>query len=306
MLEKENGLMRRISVNAILNVLNDYEIEGNVDNYISRALPITEADSNSLAFVTKEKVNLATNTKAKVIIGPKGVDVPFDWNNQTLIRVSNPRLSFARILNRFFVERSEPGIHPSSIIDNNTIIHLSVHIGPNCCIRENCEISEDVVIYGNNYIHPNTRIGKRVIIHTGAVIGSEGFGFERDEEGRLIKFPQIGGLIIEDDVEIRNYVCVERGALGDTIIGEGTKIDNLTSIGHNAKVGKHCAIGVLTDIGGSSIIGDYAWIAPLVCIRDWITIGNNVLVGMGAVVTKSFSDNVVLVGVPAKELRKNI
>ena len=296
----------RISVNAILGILNDYEVEGNIDNRVSRALPITEADSDSVAFVTKERVDLATNTKAKIIIGPKGVDIPFDWNNQTLIRVPNPRLSFCRILNKFFAEKYEPQIHPSSTISEGISIHASVYIGPNCRIGKNCEIGEDTVIEGNSFVYPNTKIGKHVIIHTGAVIGAQGFGFERDEENKWVKFPQIGGLVIEDDVEISFNTCVERGALGNTVIGEGTKIDNLVSIGHNARIGKHNAIEVLTNIGGSVVIGDHNWIAPLVCVRDWITIGNRNIVGMGAVVTKNIPDDIVVFGVPAKEMGKNI
>ncbi|KKN36486.1 hypothetical protein LCGC14_0773090 [marine sediment metagenome] len=148
-------------------------------------------------------------------------------------------------------------------------------------------------------------LGKNVIVHTGTVIGEDGLGFVRDEKKNWVKFPHFGRVIIGDNVEIGANCVIDRGTLGDTVIGEGTKLENLIHVAHNAKIGKHCAIVAVTYIGGSSQIGDYTWVGPQVCIRDQIKIGKNCLIGMGAVVTKNIPDNWVVMGTPAKFVRYN-
>src|SRR5690606_230154 len=124
---------------------------------------------------------------------------------------------------------------------------------------------------------------RNVTINAGTVIGAEGFGYQRNENGEFEKFPHIGGVIINDNVDVGSNTSIDRGALGNTIIGEGAKIDNLVHIAHNVKVGKHAAVIAHAMIGGSSVIGDYSWVAPNSAIRDQISIGNRVTVGLGAV-----------------------
>lgn len=149
------------------------------------------------------------------------------------------------------------------------------------------------------------KLGRNVIIHSGTVIGEDGLGFVKDENNEWVKFPHFGRVIIEDNVEIGANCVIDRGTLGDTVIGRGTKIENLVHVAHNAKIGKHCSIVAVTYIGGSSVIGDYAWVGPQVCIRDQIKIGSNCLIGMGSVVTKDIPDNWVVMGTPAKFVRYN-
>jgi UDP-3-O-[3-hydroxymyristoyl] glucosamine N-acyltransferase len=145
---------------------------------------------------------------------------------------------------------------------------------------------------------------KNIIVHATAVIGADGFGYERNEKGELEKFPSIGGVIIEDNVEIGACTCIDRGTLGDTIIREGCKIDNLVHIAHNVEIGKHSIIVAHATICGSAQIGEYCWIGPHAVIRDKVTVGNRVMVGMGAVVTKDVPDGVTVMGVPAREVEK--
>jgi len=134
------------------------------------------------------------------------------------------------------------------------------------------------------------------------VIGADGFGYQRNDKGEFEKFPHIGGVVIKDNVEIGSNTSIDRGALGNTIIEEGAKIDNLVHIAHNVKVGKHSAVIANSMIGGSTIIGDYSWVAPSVCMRDQISTGNNVTIGLGAVVLKSIPEGETWTGSPAKPL----
>jgi len=136
--------------------------------------------------------------------------------------------------------------------------------------------------------------------------GGQGFGFARTEEGKLLRFPHIGGIIIGEGVEIGSNVCIDRGALGDTVIGVGTKIDNHVHIAHNVIVGKHCHIVAHTTIGGSTEIGDYCWIGMGAQIRNKVKIGTNVTIGMGAIVVSDVKDNAIVAGNPAKVIGKNV
>jgi UDP-3-O-[3-hydroxymyristoyl] glucosamine N-acyltransferase len=132
------------------------------------------------------------------------------------------------------------------------------------------------------------------------VIGGDGFGFWRMKSGELRKFPQIGGIVIEDNVEIHNHVSIDRGALGDTVIGEGTKIDNFVHVAHNVTIGKNCAIVAHAMIGGSVVIGDESWIGPSASILNGVKIGKNCVIGMGAVVVKDVPDDTIVKGNPAR------
>jgi len=187
-------------------------------------------------------------------------------------------------------------IHPSSNVNSSAYIGPFVYIGPNCEIKKNC------LIYPNVSVIQNTTISENVIVFSNTVIASDGFGYERNEKNELERFPHIGGVFIDKNVDIGSNTSIDRGALSDTEIGEGTKIDNLVHVAHNVKIGKHCEIIANVMLGGSVIIGDYSRIAPGAQIFNGIKIGKNVLVGLGAVVTKDIPDNTVVAGSPAREI----
>jgi len=191
-------------------------------------------------------------------------------SGKRLIIVSNPRLWFIKIVREFFLPREAPGIHPSAVINYDCVeLGENVRIGPNCSI------------------------------------GFEGFGFEPDEDGAYLRFPHVGTVIIGDDVEIGANTCIDRGALEDTIIGEGTKIDNLVHVAHNVQIGKNCMIIALTCIGGGVIIEDGAYVGIGASVRNQSKIGKKAFIGMGSNVIKDVDPGVTVIGNPAKPMRRS-
>lgn len=233
---------------------------------LTHPAPLDDGDSDCISFCVRGIEDIRKSKSGVIVCSNKLEYEPSDYEDRTLILVDNPRLEFIRVLREFFGE-SPVGIHPS------------------------------VVIY------PNVKIGKNVTIYAGTVIGSPGFGYTENEDREWEHMPQLGGVVIGDDVNIGANCVVACGTMSDTVIGQGTKIDCLTHIAHNVKIGKHCHIVSHTDICGSVIVGDYCWISSHVSIRDHITVGNNAFVGMGAIVIKDVPDNVVVAGCPARKLR---
>jgi UDP-3-O-[3-hydroxymyristoyl] glucosamine N-acyltransferase len=283
-------------------------IIGDLDRSFSSIAPIGSASSGTLTFCAKkgeEAITLLQETRASVIICDIEMlsHVP-KFREKTLVGVGNPRLWFIRSVRTFFSPKLRTGIHQTAIIGKKCQISENCYIGPFVTIGDEVIIGNGTRIYDGVHIHDRVRIGKNVVLKSGCIIGGDGFGFERNEEGTLEKFPHIGGVIIEDDVEIGSSTCVDRGTLANTVIGKGTKIDNLVHIAHNVVIGEHCVIVALAMIGGGTKICDGAWVAPTACVRDGIVIGKQSLVGMGAVVTKSVDDKDVVVGVPAKSIKK--
>jgi len=282
----------------------DIEIIGSIDQEIRGFRPILDAEESDLTFCSKhdaEAFNLINQTKSKVVICRKFDRFPNI--NKTLIFSKNPRLVFIKLLKNAGVIKEKRGIHSTVLIGNNCNLGENIYIGPYSVIEDGVIIGHDTKIGNNVHVYENVRIGANVLIDSGCVIGAEGFGFERDERGILEKFPHIGNVVIEDDVDIGANTCIDRGTLAETIIGEGTKIDNLVHIAHNVIIGKNCVIVCLSCIAGSVKIGDNSWIAPLAAIKNGLKIGSNALVGIGAVVLKDVPDNDVVAGVPAKSIK---
>jgi UDP-3-O-[3-hydroxymyristoyl] glucosamine N-acyltransferase len=270
--------------------------------------PIQSATAGALTFCVKkgeETLQLLKETKASVVIC--SVDIlsgAVKFDNKTLVAVRDPRLWFVRSVNAFFRPKAKMGIHQTAIIGKRCQIGKDLYIGPYVTIGDDVTIGNGTKIHAGVHIHDRVRIGKNIVLKSGCVIGGDGFGYERNEKGILEKFPHVGGVIIEDDVEIGSSTCVDRGTLSNTVIGKGTKIDNLVHIAHNVVIGKHCVIVALAMIGGGTKICDGAWVAPTACVRDGIVIGKQALVGMGAVVTKNVDDKDIVIGVPAKSIKK--
>ncbi len=253
----------------------------------------------------QEKQKVAEASKAKVIIVDKEVVFSETLKNQgkVLLVVDNPKLAISKVGNEFFVEKSTPGIHPSAIIHPDAKIGENVFVGANTVI-ENCTIGDDTIIDANVHIYSPVIIGKHCVVKSGAVLGGMGFGFEKDENGNLFRFPQIGNLFIGEYVEIGANTCIDRGALSDTVIGDYCKINNLCHIAHNNKIGMNVVITAQVNISGSNVIEDDVWIAPNATIRGWIRIGKSATIGMGAVVTKDIPAGETWVGNPARKLEK--
>lgn len=215
-----------------------------------------------------------------------------------------PRLDFVKAVTRFFVEDQERLIHAKAAIDKNAIIGRNVHIGPFANIGPQVIIKDDCIIGSGVVIEGKTIIGRSCHIKPNSVIGAVGFGFEYDEDGTPLHFPHIGQVIIEDDVWLGSCTTVELAALGTTRICRGCKVDDLVQIGHNSTIGANTLIAANAVICGGAVLGERCWIAPNSVIKEHVSVGNGVTVGLGAVVLKDVADGLTVAGVPAKPLNR--
>lgn len=239
-------------------------------------------------------------------------------NGKTLIRVANARVAFAQVLPVFFPEPVfAPGIHPSAVVAASAQVDPTAHIGPNCVLGERVKVGPGVVLQAGNFVgddsvlgessrlFPNVTLytrsvlGRRVRIHSGTVVGADGFGYVFDQ-GQHRKVPQVGSVIIHDDVEIGANVTIDRAALGATVIGKGTKIDNLVQIAHNVTIGEHCIIVAQVGIAGSTKIGSYTTIAGQVGITGHLRIGDKVTIAAQSGVMNHIPEGQKWMGSPAQ------
>ncbi len=251
------------------------------------------------------------------------IDNDFGTASKTLIRVPSARIAFARVLPLFFPEpQLPPGIHPSAAIAPTAKIDSSAHIGAHCVIGDGVVIGPRCVLHGGNHLgpgcvvgpdsqlfpsvilYPRTQIGQRVRIHAGTVVGSDGFGYVLDN-GLHRKVPQVGQVIVQDDVEIGANVTIDRGALGPTIIGRGSKVDNLVQIAHNVSVGEHCLVIAQVGIAGSTKLGNYVSIGGQAGLSGHLKIGNRVSVAAQSGVMHDIPDGEKWFGYPAQPDRQN-
>ncbi|WP_025665436.1 UDP-3-O-(3-hydroxymyristoyl)glucosamine N-acyltransferase [Aquimarina megaterium] len=300
--------MKKIYLKELISVIPksiNFSVKGIIEGvFVTNTLPIMSANENSISFIDKTRSELeknlwASETKSKLII----TDLDIDIANKTNIVTAHPKLLFSFLVNEFFVSKKKKEIHSSAIISDKAIIGKNCFIGPNTLIGAHVKIGNNCDIYGNVTIYENVKIGDNVKINSGTVIGAEGFGYLKSESLGTINFPHLGGVIIEDNVEIGANTTIDRGALGNTILKKNVKVDNLVHIAHNVYIDEGAWIIAKAMVAGSVKIGKNTSIAPGACIRDAINIGNNVLIGMGAVVTKSVPDNQTWTGVPARELK---
>jgi UDP-3-O-[3-hydroxymyristoyl] glucosamine N-acyltransferase len=297
----------------------DGQVVGDPATPLTGFSPAATATRGDLTFAENETFfHKAEQSAAAAIL----IDGPYTSGCKTLIRVANARVGFARVLPLFFPERAfAPGIHASSVCAPSAEIDPTAHIGPLCVIGEKVSIGPKAILRGGNHIgeycaigagaqlFPNavlygqTQIGQRVRIHAGAVIGADGFGYVLDA-GIHRKIPQVGQVIIHDDVEIGANVTIDRGALGPTIIGKGTKIDNLVQIAHNVIVGENCLVVALVGIAGSTKIGSDTTLAGQVGLAGHIKIGNRVIIAAQSGVMHDVPDGGKWLGSPAQPDRQ--
>jgi UDP-3-O-[3-hydroxymyristoyl] glucosamine N-acyltransferase len=296
------------------------KITGDETLKISNLSRIEEAKENDLTFLYHHSYEkFFQDTKASAILVKP--DFKKTRDDIAYIEIEKPEDAFAELIINFFpINVLLDGIDETAFIHQDAQIGKNVALGKNVVISagckignnvkmfhntvllENVELGNDCILYQNVNIREDSKIGNRVIIHAGSVIGSDGFGFNPDEKGRYRKVPQIGNVIISDDVEIGANTCVDRAALGSTIIGRGSKIDNLVQIAHNCEIGEDTVISGQTGIAGSSKVGNNCMLAGQVGIASHLNIENNVVVLAQSGVTKSLKPGYYF-GTPAKDLR---
>ena len=299
----------------------DGRLNGSPDIDITGVAEIKRAVNGDITFVSKKKyLPELKHSKASAVILQEGLDEEGLIEKSSVI-VKNPYLSLISLLKLFYpVQDNSKGISPQSLIKTKNI-GRDVTIHPFVCIEDNVEIGDKVIIYPFTYIGRDSRIaegsivhsnvsiyhnvivGKNVIIHSGAVIGSDGFGFVKDDNGVYQKIPQVGNVIIEDDVEIGANVCIDRATLGSTIIKKGVKIDNLVQIAHNVIIGDNTVIAGQTGISGSCNIGKGVVMGGQVGIADHSNVDDGVILAGRAGVTGDLEAGIYS-GIPAIEHNK--
>ncbi|MCJ8305496.1 MAG: UDP-3-O-(3-hydroxymyristoyl)glucosamine N-acyltransferase [Nitrosopumilus sp.] len=304
-----NNLMKNstITISKIISFMRteNFQLQNKIITPLSKFNSLNLAKKGEISFCStkgKDGGKLVDNSLATFIICHISLKSELKNGKSNYVFVENPRYWYILCMKNFLTHDHFEGIHPTAIIESK--IPKSVYIGPYSYIEKNVKIGENTVIQSNVHIHKNSSVGNNCIIDSNSVIGSDGFGYERDNKGKIEMFPHIGGIKIEDDVEIGANVCVDRGTIYNTVIGSGTKIDNLVHIAHNVKIGKNCSIIANSVIAGSCILGDNVHVAMSVTIRDQIKIGKNAVLGMGSLVIKDVSPNVTVIGVPAKPIKK--
>jgi UDP-3-O-[3-hydroxymyristoyl] glucosamine N-acyltransferase len=285
-------------------------LDGDPTRAIDDAKPLGAAAAREIAFCTRDGADgaaLIAASRAGVVVCTAGAAESLDVDARaarTLLITPTPRLTFARMLRHCFVTPAVAARHPTAWVHPSAVVADDVVLGAYVVIDANCEVGAGCVLHAHVSLAPGSRLGARVELHAGVVIGADGFGHERNAQGALEKFPQIGGVWIGDDVEIGANSCVSRGTLTDTIIESGVRVDNLVHIAHNVIIERDAVLTANAMIAGSTRIGARAWIAPSAAIMDGISIGADAVVGLGAVVIRSVADHAVVAGNPARALVK--
>jgi UDP-3-O-[3-hydroxymyristoyl] glucosamine N-acyltransferase len=296
--------------------------EGDGEREIAGVAPLESAGPADLSFVANRKALAAAEASpAGCLIVPAAYE---NSGSRTVIRAPEPRTAFARSVERLHPRSTiDPGIHPTASIAAGASIHPSAYIGPHSAIEEDARIAADCrigagcsigrrvvleegsVLHANVTIYDDVDIGARCVLHSGCVIGADGFGYVLSD-GRYEKFPQVGRVSIGDDVEIGANSCVDRAALGVTWIGDGTKIDNMVHVGHNCRIGRHVVIAAQTGFSGGVVVEDYAVIGGQVGVGDKARIESHTVLGSGSGVltSKIVRGGQVLWGTPARPLKE--
>jgi UDP-3-O-[3-hydroxymyristoyl] glucosamine N-acyltransferase len=294
------------------------EIVGNPAEEVSKLSKIEEGEKGSLTFLSNPKYNsFLYTTNASIAIVNKSF-VPEKEVTTTLIKVENAYKSFSKLLEFYnTVKNNKQGRETPHYISNSATIGTEEYIGAFAHIGEQVKIGNNVKIYPNVFIGDNTVIGNNCVlfsgvkiysdteignnckIHSGAILGADGFGFAPDENGEYKAIPQIGNVIIEDNVDIGSGSTIDRATLGATIIRKGVKLDNQIQVAHNVEIGKNTVIASQTGIAGSTKIGENCMIGGQVGIAGHLFIGNNVKILAQAGITKSIKDNQIVNGTPA-------
>lgn len=304
----------KVTLDAVAKAI-DGTVVGDGSVEITGVAGIREAREGDLTFLANPRYEpyLELTQATAIIVSENHRDVP-----KPLIQNPNPYLAFLKAVRLFAGEAERPcaGVHPSAVVSRDAIIAADASIGPNavveagarvgprsivhagCYIGVRALLGEDVLLYPNVTVREHCEIGDRAIVHSGTVIGSDGFGFVRDGDVYR-KLPQVGNVVVEEDVELGACVTIDRATTGTTRIGAGSKVDNLVQIAHNVQVGKNCIIVAQVGISGSTVLGDYVVLAGQVGIVGHIEIGEGAMVGAKSGVSKSIKAGERVFGYPA-------
>jgi UDP-3-O-[3-hydroxymyristoyl] glucosamine N-acyltransferase len=318
-----NSESKRLAVAELAAMVGGSVAAGDTEVLIERVASLESAGVGACSFVEEEKFfESAKASRASCLIVPEGTSERAGEFAATLIEVAHPKLAFAQVAEALHPQRRRAGeIHPTAIVAESARIAADVFIGAGVSVGERVEIGrgtqvlsgavvgDDVVVGSECVIHPNVvlyagaRVGSRVVLHAGVVVGADGFGYVRGAEG-YHKFPQVGAVVIEDDVEIGANSCVDRGALGETRIGRGTKLDNLVQVAHNVRIGERVVIAAQTGISGSTVIESDAVIGGQVGMGDHARVQAGAIIGSkaGVLPGKIVRAGAVVWGVPVRPL----
>ncbi|MFA6142615.1 MAG: UDP-3-O-(3-hydroxymyristoyl)glucosamine N-acyltransferase [Candidatus Omnitrophota bacterium] len=298
------------------------ELVGSGDVLIKGVNGIDRASEGELAFLLTSKAEaLLESTKASCVVVPRDVNKP---SNVSLIKVDNPSTAFSKIIGVLLPDRipHPKGIHSTAIIAKTASIAKGASLGAYTVVEDGAVIGENTKIYPFSYIGKNVKIGKncilypnvtireevvigeRVAIHPGSVVGSDGFGYDVQSDGTYYKIPQIGTVVIEDDVELGSCVTIDRARFGKTVIGKGSKIDNLCQIAHNVVMGPNCVIAAQSGVSGSSQLGRNVLFGGQVGVSDHVKLGDFVIAGAKTGIHKSYPSRTTLFGYPSKPVDK--
>lgn len=292
------------------------QVDGDPQIKIHRLAKIEEAEPGCLSFIANPKYAKYINTTraSAVIVSPDFQDAPV-----TLLRVKEPYYAFLQVAEKIYAPppQLETGVHETAVLGNNVQLGKNVCIGPHVVIGDRCQIGDDsmiyagtvlgsdvsvggkTVLYANVSVREQCEIGDRCILHMGVVVGSDGFGFAY-KDGQYHKLPQMGNVVIMDDVEVGANTTIDRATMGSTVIRTGVKLDNLIQVAHNVEIGDHTVIAAQTGISGSTKIGKYNMIGGQVGFVGHIHIGDHVRIGAQSGITGDIPDNAYYNGTPAR------
>ena len=302
---------KRIELQEIINFISKdiKNIYGNFqDLFVDNVADAAHTNETTLDWINSNKINkqeIAELTTAKVILVDSGVAYSecLIKKGSVLLVVDNPRLTLSKIITEFFLKKKSHFIHPAAVIDNEAIIDETAYIDAGCVIGK-VSIGKNTVVRANVCIYDDVVIGDNCIIQAGSVIGTDGLGCSREADGRLIKFPHLGGVVIGNDVEIGANCQIARGALSNTIISDGCKLNGMCFVAHNCVLERNVWITGSTMLSGSTHVGANVTIFSNVVVREQTKIGEGAIIGMGAVVTKHIPAGETWVGNPARKLEK--
>lgn len=285
--------MVSLSLSYIVDALGG-ELLGDPATQIFGLAPLASAEPNQLSFLSSPKYQnqLTASRAACVVVGSAMRELAF--SRGACIVTADPYLYFAKLTQLWRKNLNDskvpPGrnIHPSAVVDPTAQVHPSARVGPMCVVEAGAKIGAETWLKSRVTLGEDCEIGERCILHSGAVVGADGFGFA-DNQGRWEKIEQLGAVRIGNDVEIGANTCIDRGALQDTVICDGVKLDNLVQIGHNVHIGRHTAMAGCVGVAGSATIGEHCTIGGGAIVLGHLTICDNVNVSAATVVTRSIN-----------------